>query len=260
MLVWWIHAVAGAGYVATNLDFLRLGGARPAAPEERARVLDVATKLDAGDVLARELAIPRARMWRDVHGAGFSDLDTDNGYFLRRATAAAHADPGGAAADRAGSAVVFYRGDFPEAWLARLGPARDAGPLEVHGYAPALDLASAVVRGCGDDAPLPIEAPPAPLDYGSGEPPRPRWPCASPRVELSVRAPAADVAVRVFARVDGAGRVLDVVADPPATPIAAAAPGAGVGLELAPGPARVSVQLAIDGPARLDLYELHGLR
>ena len=260
VLVWWIHAVVGTGYVATNLDFLRLGGARPAAPEARARVLDVATKLGAGDVLARELAIPLARMWRDVHGAGFSDLDTDNGYFLRRATAAAHPDPGGPATDAASSAVVFYRGDFPAAWLARLGPAHGAGPLEVHGYAPALDLASAVVRGCGDDAPLPIAAPPAPIDYGSGEPPRPRWPCPSPRVELFVRAPAADVAVRVFARVDGAGRVLDVIAEPPGTPLAAAAPGAGVGLELAPGPARVFVRLAIDGPARLDLYELHGLR
>ena len=259
VLVWWIHGAASAGYVPANLDYLRLGGARPADPEARARLLDVASKSAASDVLAGELAIPLERLWRDVHGSGFSDLDTDNGSFLRRAAAAARGATDAAPLDRGNSAVVFYRGDFPAAWLARLGPARAAGPLEIHAYAPALDLGSAVLAGC-DDAALPLQEPPAPLAYGSGEPSRPQWPCAAPRVELPVRAPAADVALRVFARVDGAGQVLDVVADPPGTKVAAAAPGAGVGIELAPGPARLSVRLAIDGPARLDLYELHGLR
>jgi hypothetical protein len=75
-----------------------------------------------------------------------------------------------------------------------------------------------------------------------------------------VRAPAPDVALRVFARTEGAARVLEVTADPPGSPVASTAPGAGIGLALAPGPARLLVRLQVSGPARLDLYELHGLR
>jgi hypothetical protein len=253
LLVWWIGGAAARGYVPANLDFLRLGGAPPAAPDARARLLDVTTKSAAADVLARDLRIPLERMWRDVHGAGFADLDTDNGFFLRRA--AATAPPAGGEQ----SAVVLYRGEFPDAWLARLGAPQRAGPLEIRGYAPLLDVASAVVHDCADPA-LPVQAPPDPLDYGAGEPAQPAWSCTAPRIELPVRAAAPDEQVRVFARVDGAARVLEVTAEPPAAPIAAPSAGAGVGVALAPGTTRLSVRLAVDGPARLDLYELHGLR
>jgi hypothetical protein len=64
----------------------------------------------------------------------------------------------------------------------------------------------------------------------------------------------------VLARTEGAARVLEVTAEPPGEPVASAAPGAGVGVALAPGPARLLVRLAVEGPARLDLYELRGLR
>jgi len=258
VLAWWIHAAAASGYVATNLDYLRLGGPRPAAPEARARLLDVRTRTAAAAILAGEIAIPLERLWRDVHGSGFADLDTDNGYFLRRASTARAA--AGAPVDAGGSsAVLFHRGDFPAAWLARMGPARDAGPLEIHAYQPALDLDQAVLVGCGGGAP-PVQEAPAPLAYGAGERAYPSWPCAEPRIEVPVRALAGDGSLRVFARVDGAARVLELGADPPGTPVVSAAPGAGWGIELAPGPARLFVRLAVDGPARLDLYELHGLR
>ena len=260
LLGWWIHTAAASGYVSANLDFLRLGGARPEPREARARLLDVATKTTATQILARDLRVPLERTWHDVHGSGFSDLDTDNGFFLRRAAGGQGTQAAGSSSpDPGNSAVIFYRGDFPETWLERLGPARLAGPLEIRPYRAALDLGAASVVGCGDGR-LPLQEPPAPLAYGSGEPVRPHWPCTEPRIEVPVGALAPDVALRVFARVDGAGHVLDVVAEPPGTPVTSTAPGAGVGIELAHGPARLVVRLAIDGPARLDLYELHGLR
>jgi len=255
LLLWWAWAAATSGFVAANLDFLRLGGPRPAAEDQRARLPGVATKQEVARVLVGDLAIPLGRLWRDVHGSGFSDVDTDNGYLLRRA-AAAHAP---ASPDPGRSALVSFRGDFPAAWLERHGPATAAGLLEVRSYRAAIDAGSATLVGCGR-GPAPVQAPPEPLAYGSGEAPRPAWPCAEPEVEVAVAAPPPDTVLRVFARVDGAGRILDVRADPPGTPLASPAPGAGAGLELAPGPARLFVRLAISGPARLDLYELHGVR
>jgi len=258
VLAWWIGGAASAGYVSANLDFLRLGGPRPVPADARARLLGVATKEDAAAILAGEAGIPLERLWRDAHGSAFADLDTDNGFFFRRASADV-ATRAGAGSDAGRSALVLYRGDFPEAWVARSGPARAVGPLEIRVYDAALDVDAARLVGCGDGAP-PAQRPRAPLDYGSGEPELPAWPCSRPTVAVPVRAVADDVVLRVFARTEGAGRVLDVTADPPATPVASAAPGAGSGVRLAPGPARLLVRLEIDGPARLDLYELHGLR
>lgn len=263
LLAWWIAGASAAGFVSANLDFLRVGGPRPAAPEARARVLGVGTKAAAADVLVREAGIAPERLWRDAHGSAFADLDTDNGYFFRHAAAASS---GGAVDARAGeaeparaSALVVYRGEFPDAWLARSGAARPVGPLDIRTYEPAIDRDAARLVGCGDGAP-PEQRPRAPLDYGSGEPELPVWPCPDPTVAVPVRAVDAGVALRVLARTEGAARVLEVTADPPGEPVASAAPGAGVGVALAPGPARLLVRLAVDGPARLDLYELHGLR
>src|SRR5690606_3167743 len=120
------------------------------------------------------------------------------------------------------------------------------GPLEIRAYAPAIDMERARLVGCGDGAP-PAQAPPDPLAYGTGAPPRPEWPCAEPVVRVEVAAPPEGTTLRVFARVDGAGRVLELAAEPPATPLPAAGAGTGVGLELAPGPATLRVRLAIDG-------------
>lgn len=259
MLAWWINGAAAAGYVSANLDYLRLGGPPPAASDARARLLGVATKRAAAGLLARDAGIPLERVWRDVHGSAFADLDTDNGYFFRRATDEVRRGAGGSPRDDGRSALVLYRGDFPADWLVRSGPALQAGPLEIRPYAAALDLEAARLLGCGDAAP-PAQPLRAPLDYGSGAPALPQWPCTTPTVAVPVRAVASDVVLRVFARAEGDARILDVVADPPGAPVASAAPGAGVGVALAPGPARLLVRLQVDGPARLDLYELHGLR
>lgn len=261
MLAWWITTAAGDGYVSANLDYLRIGGPRPADPDARARLLGVATKTRAADVLVRDSGIPAERLWHDVHGSGFGDLDTDNGYFLRRAVA--HADdrvatPGAGARDAGASALVTYRDELPAPWLAGFAPPTVVGPLEIRSYAPAIDLASARLEGCSGA--LPAVRAPAPLDYGSGEPPLPAWPCAAPTVVVPVRPAADGVVLRVFARTVGAARVAGLTAEPAGTPLATPAPGAGVGLELAPGAAQVAVRLDVSGPARLDLYELHGLR
>jgi hypothetical protein len=256
VLLWWVEAAATSGFVAANLDFLRLGGERPSSPGARARLPSVATKSEVARILAEDLAIPIERLWRDVHGSGFSDVDTDNGFFLRRAAGDARA---GGRSDRGMSALVSFRGDFPEGWLARLGPPRAAGPLEVRGYRAAIDGRGATLVGCGG-GPAPAMDPPEPLAYGSGEPVLPRWPCAEPEVAVPVGAPPSGAVLRVFARVDGAARILDVRSEPSGTPLASAAAGAGTGLELPPGPARLLVRLAASGPARLDLVELHGVR
>lgn len=251
LLVWWIHGAASAGFVSANLDHLRLGGPRPSAPDARARLLTVKTKSDAARALAD--VVPLERLARDVHGAGFADLDTDNGSFLRRAAEASDAR------DDARSALLLYRGDVPEAWLTGFAPPQRIGPLDLYVYEPRLDLAAARLEGCGADAQLPRAQIAEPRAYGAGEPPHPTWPCAAPTVVVPVRAPAPDVAVRVLARSDGAARVVELRARPDGTPLPPTG-GAGAGVELAPGAREVEVQLQVDGPARLDLYELHGLR
>lgn len=255
LLAWWIHLAAANGYVLANLDWLRLGGARPAEPDARARLLSVATKSVAAAALVGDAAIPLDRVWKDVHGSAFADLDTDNGYFLRRAAR----DAAPAVHDASGhSAFVSYAGELPDAWLSAFAPPRVAGPLQIRTYVPTLDRASAALQGCAGT--LPVPAAPEPLAYGSGEPPLPVWPCTAPAVAVPARKPDDGTIVRVLARVDGAGRVVDVTADPPGVPLATDAPGAGVGVALPAGGGEVTVRLDVRGPARLDLYELHGLR
>src|SRR5690606_21813412 len=81
LLLWWIQSAATSGFVAANLDYLRLGGPRPVAPDARARLANVATKREIARILTQVLAIPLERLWHDVHGSGFADVDTDNGFF-----------------------------------------------------------------------------------------------------------------------------------------------------------------------------------
>jgi hypothetical protein len=259
LLAWWIRLAAVAGYVPANLDWLHLGGARPAAPDARARLLTVATKAAAADALVRDAGIPLDRLWRDVHGSAFSDLDNDNGYFFARAARAAEADgPRSAVVDSGRSALVSYPGELPADWLGAFAPAERVGPVEIRTYVPTLSPPAAGLRGCTGT--LPVPPLPEPLAYGAGEPPWPTWPCATPTV-FARALPAPDgTVVRVLARVDGAARVASVVADPPSAALAPDAPGAGIGVEVAASGAEIAVRLDVDGPARLDLYELHGLR
>ncbi|MFN8603684.1 MAG: glycosyltransferase family 39 protein [Candidatus Binatia bacterium] len=255
LLAWWIHLAAGNGYVLANLDWLRLGGARPGEPDARARLLSVATKSAAADAIVRGAGIGPDRAWTDVHGSAFADLDTDNGYFLRRAAL----DPPPTSIDTpARHALVSYAGELPGTWLTGFAPPTVAGPLEIRAYTPTLDRASAALRDC--TGALPETRAPEPLAYGDGERALPVWPCASPSVTVPAHGAGEGTVVRVLARVDGAARVLSVTSDPAGAPLAAEAPGAGAGVELSPGDGTVTVRLDVRGPARLDLYELHGLR
>lgn len=255
LLAWWIHLATGNGYVLANLDWLRLGGVRPAEPDARARLLSVATKSAAAGAIVRDAGIPIERVWSDVHGSAFGDLDTDNGYFLRRAARDAERASNDAPAR---SVFLSYPGELPVAWLSGFAPPRVAGPLEIRTYVPTLDRASATLRGCTGT--LPAVQPPEPLAYGSGEPALPVWPCPAPSITTTAGRAGEGTVVRVFARVDGAGRVVDLTASPAGTPLATDAPGAGFGVELPAAGGEVTVRLDVRGPARLDLYELHGLR
>src|SRR5262249_33407306 len=101
-------------------------------------------------------------------------------------------------------------------------------------------------------------AKPHPLDYGRGEPHLPSWPCARPVVVVPFGASPSGMSVRILPRVSGAGRVLSVDARPDAGRVRAEAPGFGAGVVLAPGGGGLRIELQIDGPAALDLVELHG--
>jgi hypothetical protein len=97
-----------------------------------------------------------------------------------------------------------------------------------------------------------------PLEYGSGEPDLPTWPCDRPVVVVPFAAPPPGVEVRIFPRVIGRGRVVAVDADPAEGLERASAPGLDAGVRLGAGGGELRIELSIDGPAALDLVELHG--
>ena len=260
VVLWWLGQVHPSGLISANMDYLRLGGPRAAAPEARARILTLGVKQQAAAVLSERFGITGDRLWRDVHGVGFADLDTDNGFLLGRASRARdRAARGGDLPATADGALVVYRGDFPTLWTAQLPAPVAAGPLDLYRYRRALADAAAVIENCGGIAPPPRPVP-DPRRYGFGEPSRPSWPCREPVVRIPVEhlEPPDEVTVRVLARLDGAGRVVSVTSEPPGEPLASAAPGAGIGVELPRAARAVRVALALDGPATLDVYELQG--
>ena len=256
-LLVWIHVAHASGVVRANLDLLRLGGGEAAdqsAP--RARLPTLAVKEEAARSLAEAIGgMDDDAIRRHAHGAGFTDLDTDNGFFFRRATRA----PRRSEPRPAREALVIYAGELPAAWLTAFAPPRRVGPLAIYAYHPLLRSAEARIESCGD-APLPTAPARDPRAYGSGEPLLPAWPCAPGRA--SVVAPVGPappgVEVRVLARTLGAARLAGLASDPAGEPLATRAPGAGKGLRLARTPAEVRVRLDVAGPALLDLYELHG--
>jgi hypothetical protein len=273
---WWISTAATQGFVSANLDFLRVGGPRPVEPAARARLLGFGVKQRGAEVLVDELGISPSSLSRRVHGPGFSDLDTDNGYVLRRARGAGEGKAGSrprgtpgadtlASRERTGDgvapaathALVLYRDEIEPSWVAGFGPPRDVGPLEIYEFVPILRTADAVLSGCGG-LPAPTRPLADPLEYGSGRPSLPEWPCARPIVVVPFGAPPGGVTVRVFPRVIGSGRVLAVEADSPTTSEVAPAPGLGDGVRIGPRPGELHIRLAIDGPAALDIVELHG--
>ena len=278
VLLWWVGANHTSGYTLANLEYLRLGGVDPGATAGRARLLSIAVKERVAETLVGKIGLPLDGLWQRVHGAGFDDVDSDNGYFLHRAVRQATASTASTAAaarprERGATAsadaevaetvtvirdaLIVYRGELPREWTARFPRSWPIGPLEVFAYTPVLRTSAATIESCGDAA-LPARAPPDPRVYFFGETVLPDWPCHDPVVRVAVAPAAEGTRVRVFARVRGHGRVVALESSPPGEPVATDAPGAGTGLALAPGPAEIRVSLALDGPALLDLYELHG--
>ena len=254
LLVWWIHAAHTAGYVGANLELLRLGGPPAAFPDSRARVPTVATRGQAADTLVLGLGIAPPGLWQRAHGPGFSDLDTDNGFFFARAVHGAD-EPSGTH-----EVVVTYRGEVPPAWRSGQPAPIIAGPLEFLRYEPWLDRTAARLVNCGG-GPLPLRPGATPLDYGDGALPRMQWPCPDPVVSVPLRfSRDDDVVLRLFARFDGPGRVLELEVAPPArVRVLEDVPrGLGRGFEITGRPGEVRLRLAIDGPASLDLFELRG--
>jgi hypothetical protein len=260
-IAWWEEQNARTGDVPTNLDQLRLGGPEPESPDSRARVLTVATRESAARVLLGNLGLPLEHLWQRAHGAGFTDLDTDNGFFFiraGRAAAVARAEAPGTAPGRgdARDALVVFAGELPADWLAAFSPAERAGPLAIYGYSPYLRESEARLLDCGTGG-VPRQAPRSPLDYGDGERALPTWSCPEPTVVVPVERAPSDVALRVLARTTGAARILSFEAEGGQAE-AVDAPGAGTALRLATTPTTVKVRLRVDGPASLDVYELHG--
>lgn len=252
LVLWWLISSQVQGVTYANLDLLRLGGQSGVDPAARARIPTVATRAEAAGVLVTGLGFTPSSLWQRAHGPAFSDLDTDNGYFFARAR------PGDTSA--AGEVVVVYRGQVPESWRSAQPAPIVAGPLEILQYDPWLPRSQGRLLGCGGGS-IPARPGGSPLSYGAGELPRAAWPCAEPVVEIPVvRAGDRAVVVRVFARVDGAGHVVDLQAMPvgSARVIDNPPPGLGRGIELTRAATHVRVRLAVDGPASLDLFELRG--
>jgi hypothetical protein len=263
-LLAWIASAHSTGVVRANLELLRIGGSDETQLDGRARLPTVAVKQAAAAFLAREIGGPTRTLRERVHGTGFADLDTDNGYFFQRAgravdeTAVASMELAGSV--RGKHALAVYGGELPPEWTDRFEPARRAGPLAIYSYAPSVRADSARISGCSETTSPPARPLADPRDYGFGQPDLPRWPCAPGPIEIDVPLDATPVntTVRVFARMEGAGRVLQIASDPPGEPVVASAPGAGAGIVLPANARRLRLGLVVDGPAALDLYELHG--
>lgn len=253
LVLWWVQAAHAGGWVGANLDLLRLGGARPVDATARARVPTVAARDAAATVLRRRLGVPLDELWSRSHGPGFSDLDTDNGYFFARA-ARRSAREGGTAPGT--ELIVAYRGQIPAQWRSGQPAPVISEPFEILQYDPLLDRDAARLAGCAGGRP-PIRPTKSPLAYGDGRLPRSEWPCEEPVVTIPLGDGAGD-RLRVFVRLDGPGEVVDLSVAPPARarPIVDAPAGLGRGIVVEGGATRVRIALRLRGPASLDVFEL----
>lgn len=253
LVLWWIQAAHGGGWVGANLDLLRLGGERPVDATARARVPTLAARDAAATVLTRRLGLPLAELWSRSHGPGFSDLDTDNGYFFERAARRSASER---AATRGSELIVTYRGQIPAEWRSGQPAPVISGPFEILQYEALLDRGAARLAGCAGESP-PVRPAKTPLAYGDGALERSEWPCDEPTVEIPLAAGGGD-RIRVFVRLDGPGEIVDLSVAPPARArgIADAPAGLGRGIVVEGGATRVRVALRLHGPASLDVFEL----
>lgn len=268
LLSWWIGWTRVAGYVPTNLDFLRVGGPRPVMAAARAQVLGLRRRQELAEVIL-DAHGPGGRPLRDdLHGEGFAAFDTDNGFFLQRALrererslgpTGAGSSSGSTATARRRGVLVVPASRVPPSWIDAMDPPRFAGGLVVRGYAPRLRSAEGVVENCGD-VPLPRRRELDPLEYGSGEQPLTAWPCSPARVVVPFDASDAGSVTRVFPVLRGSGRIVGIESLPAGERLFAGLPDLREGILLPPGAGRLQFELALDGPVDLDLVELHGRR
>ena len=260
LLLWWVHAAHADGFVAVQTDLLRLGGSAPTNTSARARVPTLATRTEVFETLVGDLGLFPPSIWSRVHGPGLSDLDTANGYFAQRAFSTLASGKNAPAEAR--EVILAYPGQVPRAWRSAMPEPFRVGPFEALVYEPWLDIAAGRLLGCGG-GPVPMRPAPTPLDYGTGSLPRTRWPCARPEIEIPVESPAGAVVarLRVFARIDGPGRVseIEVVPGSHGSELSGVTAGLGRAVEVRRLPARIRLRLELDGPASLDFFELREL-
>ncbi len=313
-LVWWIDDVSQRGWIAADFERLRLGAVGQAG-EGRVRLLTLDAKSQLWSRLVAIAGDPVETLGARLHGPGFADLDTDNGYFEKLAIAAARETLGSGARKRsvypgpgkgqsdalqkridvgdARQVVLLHPGDLEPGWLGGLKGER-LGPLLAVVSMPALQWERAEIVVCDGKAvrlPLPARPVPDPGRYGAGEMKRSDWPCRRATIEVPIRSASATAEARgraqglltgiegtggrrsgtaratpwrIFATMQGEGALRGwEVFDGPAKPVAATAilfPPSGIshGL-LVEGPARsLRLELGIEGPATIDVFELPG--
>lgn len=252
LLAWWVWAVSTTGWVPANLDYLRVGGPRPSELSGRAQLFTVATKRALSDAVVDTIgAVVRPLRW-DLHGMAVEDFDTDNGYFLLREARERGVPPA------TGNDVLFLPpGKIPPSWIDGFRGRRSLRLLDVYEYEAVVHPERGVLEGCATG---PVPAPPVsdPVDYGAGEPRHAAWPCAEPIVRVPFDAPPAGAAVRVFPRLSGAGRIEILSVEPPVEVYRPGLPGLDRGVTLPRSAGEIRMRLVLEGPATLDMVELHG--
>jgi len=250
-LIWWVFLAHQTGNLFVQMDLLRLGGGVVGADAVvmQARVPTIATKQQAFAVLGEEFRIPGERIFQDVHGWGFEDLVADNGFFVL-------AGPGGLPGAQS-EAVVIQQGDLPPLWFSGMRAAA-AGSLDLLSYRPTLDRSGAAIADCpaGNQLPPPVEL--HPLRYGSGGRARGIWPCAEMTVVVPITEDSAGRQRRVLARMAGGGRVTSLASVPPGRSLGRDLPAGALGVALPTDARELRLRIVTDGPADLDLLELHG--
>jgi len=254
-LIWWVFLAHQTGNLFVQMDLLRLGGGAVGADAVamQARVPTIAAKQQAFAVLGEEFQIPRERIFHDVHGWGFEDLIADNGFFA--ATGAE--DLADSPSDARSAAVVIQQGDLPPLWFSGMRAAT-AGSLHLLSYRPTLHRQSASIADCpdGNQPPTPVRL--DPLRYGSGARARGVWPCAEMTVVVPIAANTSGRRRRILARMEGAGRVTALASVPPGRSLGQGLPAGALGVLLPPNARELRFRIVANGPADLDLLELHG--
>ena len=254
LLAWWVAGAAKQGSIPANLDYLRIGGARPAEPSARAPLLTVAARRRLADVLVDTIGdVERPLRWY-VHGPGANNLDNDNGYFILR-----EARERGRPKSTGLEALLVPPGRVPASWIDGFAEPTRVNGIDAYAYPGTLHTRDGWLEGCASGG-LPPPPVPAPLDYGNGEPRQTAWPCSDPVVAIPFGAPPRGVVVRAFPILVGQGSVEILSVDPSGETFLSGVGFLGRGVILPESTGTLRLRLHLDGPATLDLVELHGLR